>query len=294
MNSYQTSLISIKRSATILLELSERDEIYQSLVNDLLVKVYSSYETFLKRILMEIYSDAKGKFNYIPILSDHKMNDQVNKYFTPSSRTADIVKYFPLMKKSYYYENLKTVDTIVDERNSYAHTGSHKADDKKIFRGLVEIQFVVRFLYYYYNSKNLTEITTINNYLDKECFFLKSLYDAEKIVNQYDGNVEKITPTARPQFDTLSRAYKEFITQESVDLSQDKRCISRCINGNSELDFFEIEDSVEIVSKKIKKMIEIMEVNSFGYYQNEKHRLSTDFLEIIDVIYNNIQEELVF
>ncbi|WCG21844.1 hypothetical protein PML95_05390 [Vagococcus lutrae] len=293
MNRYKNNLYLIKQQTQLLLNREDKDDLYNSLLNELLIKTYSSYEVYLKNLLMTIYQEAKSSFKYISILSDHKMNDEVNKFFTPGVRLPEITKYFPLLKKTYYYEELKTVDTIVNERNSYAHTGSHMADQNKIFRGIIEIQFIIRFLEFYYSKKNSSDIQIISTYLENEKKFLNSLYHANVIINQfYDGGIDEIPEKSKRIFFELNESYINFVNQEKFFIDSDVRCVPRCLKRNLETEFYNEEMNVEVLNMKISSMIETIETNSFGYCRKRGNNISVNMLQIIEVIYNNVCTEL--
>ena len=70
---YKDNELEIKFLLKLLNNLSPTDDTYQYLMNELLIYVYTSYENFLKKLLIHLFTDAKKHYKYYPFLVEHTL-----------------------------------------------------------------------------------------------------------------------------------------------------------------------------------------------------------------------------
>ncbi|HAM1321510.1 TPA: hypothetical protein H9326_002912 [Listeria monocytogenes] len=162
MLTYKDNTSQIKQLLSLLKPLTPTDDTFEFLANELLIQVYSAYENFLRELLIKLFSDAKTNYKYSPFLIEHKLwgviENQEKKYIVPKGKIEDLQKNFPLLKESYFIENLSVIDTIVLERNAFAHTGTHKATLEQILSGYVAMQYIVKYLNFCYITSSRDDI----------------------------------------------------------------------------------------------------------------------------------------
>lgn len=94
----------IRNIVKILKDLDPTNSLYQYLNNELLIQVYTSYEKFLKELLIQLFRDAKENYKYEPFLKDHKLWGVIesSKYIVPRGMKEDLCKNFPLINNTYF------------------------------------------------------------------------------------------------------------------------------------------------------------------------------------------------
>ncbi|HAP5371611.1 HEPN domain-containing protein, partial [Enterococcus faecalis] len=146
MIDYKDNKSEIKNLIILLDKLSPADDTFQYLMNELLIQVYASYENFLKKLLVELFSDAKKNYKYSPFLIEHNLwsvvEEDSKRYIVPKGKIEDLLVNFPLLKSCYFANDLSSIDTLVNERNSFAHTGTHKATLEQILTAFITTQYV--------------------------------------------------------------------------------------------------------------------------------------------------------
>lgn len=162
MIDYKDNKSEIKNLIILLDKLSPADDTFQYLMNELLIQVYASYENFLKTLLVELFSDAKKNYKYSPFLIEHNLwsvvEEDSKRYIVPKGKIEDLLVNFPLLKSCYFANDLSSIDTLVNERNSFAHTGTHKATLEQILTAFITTQYVIKYLDFCYIKSTAEDI----------------------------------------------------------------------------------------------------------------------------------------
>lgn len=153
-------------------ELTPTDPSYEVWKNHLLIKTYTLYEQYYKRLLKSLKEKIETQHQFFPIVTNHKPID--DKFVAPT-KSEVILQHFPLLQKSYYYEEYKIqIDSIIAERNNYAHEGNNQLTIEVICSSSLWIQYTIRFIQSYYDVNNLQEKgQELNEFLSIEKEFLK-------------------------------------------------------------------------------------------------------------------------
>ena len=172
---YKDNELEIKFLLKLLNNLSPTDDTYQYLMNELLIYVYTSYENFLKKILVFLFADAKQNFKYNPFLIEHNLwgivNNEEKKFMVPKGKIEDLKVNFPLIKESYFIDELSAIDTLILARNSFAHTGQNNATLEQILNAYLTSKYIIKYLDFCYVTS--TDIERAN--LRSTQLFLKNL-----------------------------------------------------------------------------------------------------------------------
>lgn len=183
---YKDNELEIKFLLKLLKNLSPTDDTYQYLMNELLIYVYTSYENFLKKILVFLFADAKQNFKYNPFLIEHSLwgivNNEDKKFMVPKGKIEDLKVNFPLIKESYFIDELSAIDTLILARNSFAHTGQNNATLEQILNAYLTSKYIIKYLDFCY----VTSTDIERSKLKSTQLFLKNL------VNHTEGCIKSI------------------------------------------------------------------------------------------------------
>lgn len=194
INDFKRKLFEISNILSIIEHKSPAtDDTYEYILNSLLIKVYTSFEQYNKSLLLNIKSAVESNHKFIPIVASHKPIS--DKYVAPT-KSEDLVQLFPLLGKSYFYENIKQdMDSIIANRHSFAHSGMHQEKIETINRSIFGFQYVARFLYLYYVSNLDIDSKKIETFLSKEYEITTSLGHLKRDIQNFQKS-EK--PTCLP------------------------------------------------------------------------------------------------
>ena len=194
------------------------DEIYQALINELLIINYTGYECFMKNLFEHLFDIERSNPKTFPLLVNNKVNHSKGAYWVPPTKMDAITNYFPLLVKWNQFENLKYLQTLVTGRNSYAHSGNHNTNFEQILLSFLDVQLLVRFLDTYYIKSKSDEFQ--NNK-----FFLLN----EEYVKNGFTNISK-------SFENIQNSGKEIFPDKLKDKFIKLRCkfkdLNFCINDS--------------------------------------------------------------
>lgn len=177
---FKDNKVSIDQLKLLLEKSDPSENVYEYLRDELLIKVYTAYENFLKQLLISLFKDAKINYRYSPFLVDHKLwsvVENVGKSFiVPNGKMEAINKNFPLLKECYFQEDLILIDNLVQERNKYAHTGSHGLTVEAIIQAYDKVNYLCGYLDFCYTELKPDTLTS----------FLK--------VQSFLKNIKKVSP----------------------------------------------------------------------------------------------------
>lgn len=189
--SYKNNDVEIKYLLKLLVGLSPLDDMYQYLMNELLIYVYTSYENFLKKLLIHLFTDAKKHYKYYPFLVEHTLwrVTKEKSFIVPKGKIDDLQINFPLIKESYFIEELSAIDTLIVERNSFAHTGQHNANLEQILNAYVTSQYIMKYLEFCYVKSvdiDITNLLKTQNFLKEFKNHTKGCLESIKGVNFHE------------------------------------------------------------------------------------------------------------
>lgn len=146
---------------------------YEAFLNELLITGYTSYEGFIKDLFKNLYEIEKTKEKSKPIIVTSKLNTKKFSYWVPPTKLEDVKNHFELLNKWSQISKIKNLDTLINGRNSYAHSGSHTTTFEQILEAFLDVQLIVRFLYIYYIQSSEDNFSNNVDFLIKE----KDLFD---------------------------------------------------------------------------------------------------------------------
>lgn len=170
---FKDNKVSIDRIMLLLKQLNPSDDVYEYLRDELLIQVYTSYENFFKKMLVNLFTDAKKNYRYSPFLVDHKLWSIVESnsgYIVPNGKWETMAKNFPLIKHCYFRESKVFIDDLVQERNNFAHTGSHKLTVENILTAYEKVNYLCEYIDFCYtelNSESFSDFIKVQNFLYK-------------------------------------------------------------------------------------------------------------------------------
>lgn len=171
---YKDNKGQISQVLSLIKQLSPVDDTYEYLRNELLIYVYSSYENFLKKLLISLFSDAKKNYKYYPFLIEHNLWGVVTNpdksFIVPKGKIEDLKANFPLIKESYFINELSAIDTLVIERNSFAHTGTHNATIEQILNAYITSNYIIKYLSFCYIESTdiqMSNLSKVQKYLNE-------------------------------------------------------------------------------------------------------------------------------
>lgn len=126
---------------------------YQIFLNHLLMKIYTSYECYVKDIIINTFQSINHSHVYTPVLSTVRIT---NSTWTPNLSKESLEKFFPLLKNwDFWIENeYKFTNTLIIERHRYAHTGVHTLTYEQLLISFLEISYIIKFISLIYNHDN--------------------------------------------------------------------------------------------------------------------------------------------
>lgn len=207
---YKNNEVQIQQLIRLLNSLSPSDDTYQYLMNELLIQVYTSYENFLKALLTHLFSDAKKNYRYSPFLVEHNLwkvtDNPHSSYIVPKGQLEPLLKNFPLLKNSYFNSELNAIDTLVIERNSFAHTGTHKATLEQILTAYVTSQYIIKYLEFFYINSNTEDLVQLENIQE---FLKNSNSHMKKCLKKINGDTIPENMTAFEKYIPTIKLLKE-------------------------------------------------------------------------------------
>lgn len=255
----------IKEIYNLINNMEPTDSLYQYLNSELLMQVYTSYETFLKEVLVKLFTEAKTNYKYSPFLIDHKLwkvIENKKSYIVPKGRKEDLIKNFPLIKDCYFYNYLDQLDTIVNERNSFAHTGKHKASFEQIMNGYIVSLYIQKYINYCYLKADDVDIL---KFKEVQIFISDFISHACKIVDPM--NCESF-PDDFNVFDTYVLDYQKLLSNKSFNVSSDIEEICSEENFNFLINYR--TKNIDEFKKSLEKLKIQISKSSFGIPSIEK------------------------
>lgn len=209
VDEFKKRLFEISNILSILEDKTPTDDVYEYILNGLLIKVYSSFEQFNKSILRSIKDEIEVNHKFVPITAKHL---QITEKYVAPTKSEDIMLLFPLLKKSYFYKELKhDMDSVINSRHTYAHNGIHQEKIENINRSLFGFQYIIRFLSLYYNSTLDINSTKIEQFLDKENELLTSLIYLQKELTTFTkSRRSSLSETLDQQVNVLKQNLKSY------------------------------------------------------------------------------------
>ncbi|WP_246746966.1 hypothetical protein [Streptococcus mitis] len=127
INKYRNDLKNLKKLLDSIVTLipgdDPDDDSYVLSLNNLLIKIYSSFEQYNKTLLRELKQEIENNHRFLPISKVHK---EINERFVAPTKSDILIEKFTLLKDDYFFEEYKNlIDSVVNERNRYAHQGEH-------------------------------------------------------------------------------------------------------------------------------------------------------------------------
>ncbi|MGM5692853.1 HEPN domain-containing protein [Streptococcus suis] len=173
LNTYKDDLekqINLLKYIESLTPADNSDE-YKYALNTLLIQVYASLEQFVKQILKTIKKSLEENHRFLPV-TIHNTSD--SERFVVPTKSERLCNDFRLLVKSFLYTEYKEIiDTLIDERNSFAHQGKTLITVENIRKSMIGIQYLVRFLYFYYIHDRELTVEQAEGVLIKEWELLK-------------------------------------------------------------------------------------------------------------------------
>lgn len=222
INTFKNNLKNLKKSLESIEPLNHSDDSYSLLLNDLLIKIYSSFEQYNKSLLRELKQEIESNHRFLPISKVHK---EINDRFVAPTKSDLLIEKFTILKDDYFFEEYKKlIDSIVNERNRYAHQGNHGLSLEILLGGLVGIQYTVRRMYDIYKVWGDVDTSTINNLIKKEKTFIKKATNIQDILTKQSG-IEKVVS------DSTIKLFNEFLDVRSdflalIDKVDSNNCYS--------------------------------------------------------------------
>lgn len=253
LNDYYDSLLNCYSLLEKISELEPGTNEHRYAVNTLLIITYSSFEQFNKRLLIGIKKKIASNHRYIPIIINNTVSEE---NFVAPTRSDVLLHDFPLLKRSYFYCEYKgSVDTLIFGRNNFAHKGEHTVTVDNIKASILNIQYIVRFLYKFYIDERNKDEGELINFLTVEYELVKNLENAisnmENIVQISDGAIpSKIIE----KIETLNKCIVKYNDYSERLDSSDSRLNISLVNID-EINIYSSSDIILNKLKEIKKMI---------------------------------------
>ncbi|MCE2068050.1 hypothetical protein ACXONV_00270 [Streptococcus thermophilus] len=218
INKFKNDLINFKKSLKSIEPLNHSDDLYSLLLNDLLIKIYSSFEQYNKSLLRELKQEIESDHRFLPISKVHK---EINDRFVAPTKSENLIEKFTILKDDYFFEEYKNlIDSVVNERNRYAHQGNHGLSIEILFGGLVGIQYTVRRMYDIYIVWREVDTSTIDNLIEKEKTFINKATNLKNILTQQSGSKEVVSIHTVELFNKFLATRSDFLTLlDEVDSS---------------------------------------------------------------------------
>lgn len=222
INKFKNNLINLKKSLENLEPLDHSDDSYSLLVNDLLIKIYSSFEQYNKSLLRELKQEIESNHRFLPISKEHK---EINDRFVAPTKSDLLIEKFTILKEDYFFDEYKRlIDSIVIERNRYAHQGNHELSVEVLLGGLVGIQYTVRRMYDIYKVWGDVDTSTIYNLIEKEKTFIKQATNLKNILNEQSKSYEVVSSSTKRIFDEFLAVRNDFLPL--LDVFESYNCYS--------------------------------------------------------------------
>jgi hypothetical protein len=249
--------------------LTPTDPSYEVWKNHLLIKTYTLYEQYYKRLLKSLKDKIETQHQFLPIVTNHKPID--NKFVAPT-KSEVILQHFPLLQKSYYYEEYKIqIDSIIVERNNYAHEGNNQLTIEVICSSSLWIQYTIRFIQSYYDVNNLQEKgQELTEFLSIEKEFLEKLESCLKnLLELSKSNLASVPQDIKDMLISLKNSYISYQHMgEQLDISSIDLEVSLIVDQELFLDGFENQSPIEILQylQNYKKLIikKLFGIDSLG------------------------------
>lgn len=210
INKFKNDLINFKKSLKSIEPLNHSDDSYSLLLNDLLIKIYSSFEQYNKSLLRELKQEIESNHRFLPISKVHK---EINDRFVAPTKSENLIEKFTILKDDYFFEEYKNlIDSVVNERNRYAHQGNHGLSIEILLGGLVGIQYTVRRMYDIYIVWREVDTSTIDNLIEKEKTFINKATNLKNIFTQQSGSKEVVSISTVELFNKFLTARSDFLT----------------------------------------------------------------------------------
>lgn len=218
INKFKNDLINFKKSLKSIEPLNHSDDSYSLLLNDLLIKIYSSFEQYNKSLLRELKQEIESDHRFLPISKVHK---EINDRFVAPTKSENLIEKFTILKDDYFFEEYKNlIDSVVNERNRYAHQGNHGLSIEILLGGLVGIQYTVRRMYDIYIVWREVDTSTIDNLIEKEKTFINKATNLKNILTQQSGSKEVVSIPTVELFNKFLATRSDFLTLlDEVDSS---------------------------------------------------------------------------
>lgn len=210
INKFKNDLINFKKSLKSIEPLNHSDDLYSFLINDLLVKIYSSFEQYNKSLLRELKQEIESNHRFLPISKVHK---EINDRFVAPTKSENLIEKFTILKDDYFFEEYKNlIDSVVNERNRYAHQGNHGLSIEILLGGLVGIQYTVRRMYDIYIVWREVDTSTIDNLIEKEKTFINKATNLKNILTKQSGSKEVVSCSTVELFNEFLATRSDFLT----------------------------------------------------------------------------------
>ena len=210
INKFKNDLINFKKSLKSIEPLNHSDDLYSLLLNDLLIKIYSSFEQYNKSLLRELKQEIESNHRFLPISKVHK---EINDRFVAPTKSENLIEKFTILKDDYFFEEYKNlIDSVVTERNRYAHQGNHGLSIEILLGGLVGIQYTVRRMYDIYIVWREVDTSTIDNLIEKEKTFINKATKLKNMFTQQSGSKEVFSTSTVELFNKFLAARSDFLT----------------------------------------------------------------------------------
>lgn len=250
-------------------ELTPTDPSYEVWKNHLLIKTYTLYEQYYKRLLKSLKDKIETQHQFFPIVTNHKPID--DKFVAPTKSDV-ILQHFPLLQKSYYYEEYKIqIDSIIAERNNYAHEGNNQLTIEVICSSILWVQYTIRFIQSYYDVNNLQEKgQELNEFLSIEKEFLREFESCLKIFKQLSrSDLASVPQDVKDILVLLKNKYRSYqYIGEQLDITSIDLEVSVIVNQELFPDGFENQSPTYILEylQNYKNLIlkKLFGINSFG------------------------------
>lgn len=265
---YKDNKLEINYLIKLLNNLLPTDDMYQYLMNELLIYVYTSYENFLKKILISLFSDAKKNYKYNPFLVEHNLwgvvTNEDKKFMVPKGKLEDLKVNFPLIKESYFINELSAIDTLILERNAFAHTGQHGATLEQILNAYVTSQYIIKYLNFCYITSTDKEI---KDFQDVQIFFKELSSHVRGCTRSIKDDI--FSPNIKA-FDPHYEKYKSLKDLKTFECHPDINELSKAENfiflsdykGKSKTEFLISLDSLE--TKMYLKAFNVADKDKLG------------------------------
>ncbi|MBM6862511.1 hypothetical protein [Ligilactobacillus aviarius] len=201
LENFKSNLKDIQELIKELMELNPLcDKItYTALQNQLLIKIYTGYEQYVKRVIKILPEKNKNDYFFQTIFAEHEYNIKgKDKGWAPLLTIEKMRNRFTILDEWYYFKaHMNEFETkihgIINLRNSYAHEGGDKEVKlKDLLNAIYPIFLMVTFIFYFYELPSKEEICDRKRILEDENHFMNNINKMMRILENQNPQVNEL------------------------------------------------------------------------------------------------------